>query len=188
MVGAPFDVDYVSRLRKGDRDAQEHFAAYFEPVVRSWLKRRVRSEPLRQDIAQDTFARIFSFLRSGGRIEYPERMVSFVTGVARNTLLEKFREGRTQAGPLPVEPALPDERAPADDQLIRRERARHVHAVLSSLSERDREVLRKLFLEDVHRDDVCAEMGIGRGYLRVLVHRAVNNFRISMKRFGSVPH
>lgn len=188
MPELSFTLEYVVRLRQGDRDARDHFVCHFQPVVRAWLRRRVRSIHLRQDIAQDTFARIFAFLHEGGRIEHPERLASFVTGVARNILRERFRKDSPLGGLEPGEMVILDSRPQPEDILLRRERAARVHEVLSILPERDREILRKLFFDGVHRDEICAEMGVDRGYLRVLVHRASNNFRILMKRFDTVHH
>lgn len=188
MAEQVFNFDYVHRLRIGDPVAEEHFVCHFQPVVRVWLNRRVRSPQLRQDVSQDTFARIFSFLRGGGEIEHPERLASFVTAVARNTLREKFREDQPAAG-LPFDDlALRDGAPGADDLLIDRERRERVREVLSSLPNREGLLLRRVFLDGADRAAICREMGVDRDYLRVLLHRAVNNCRISMKRFDLLRH
>lgn len=188
MADQTFNVDYVRRLRTGDPAAQDHFVSYFEPVVRVWLNKRVRSPQLRQDVSQDTFARIFSFLRSGGEIENPERLPSFVTAVARNTMREKFREDQPSAGQAFDDLTLRDEAPTADHVLIERERRQRIREVLSSLPKRDGELLRRLFLDGTDREAICRELGVDRDYLRVLLHRAVNNFRFSLKRFDLVRH
>lgn len=188
MAELSFNLDYVRKLRKGDPVAQEHFVCHFQPVVRGWLNKRVRSPQLRQDVSQDTFARIFSFLRAGGEIEHPERLGSFVTAVARNTLREKFREDLPPAGPAFEDLSLSDGAPPVDHRLIAEERSERVRAVLASMPGRDRNLIQKVFLDGADRDDLCDELGVDRDYLRVLLHRAVNNFRDLMKRFDSVRH
>jgi RNA polymerase sigma-70 factor, ECF subfamily len=52
-----------------------------------------------------------------------------------------------------------------------------VRHVLDDLSERDRSLLRAVFLEERDKDEVCAELGVDRDYLRVLLHRAKGTFR-----------
>jgi RNA polymerase sigma-70 factor (ECF subfamily) len=47
-----------------------------------------------------------------------------------------------------------------------------VRDVLDGLNERDRGLLRAVFLEDRDKDEVCKELGVDRDYLRVLLHRA----------------
>jgi RNA polymerase sigma-70 factor (ECF subfamily) len=45
------------------------------------------------------------------------------------------------------------------------------------MPEQDGALLRALFLEHRHRDDICKEHGVSREYLRVLLHRAKERFR-----------
>jgi RNA polymerase sigma-70 factor (ECF subfamily) len=53
-----------------------------------------------------------------------------------------------------------------------------VRDVLDGLNERDRGLLRAVFLEDRDKDEVCSELGVDRDYLRVLLHRAKGSFRV----------
>jgi RNA polymerase sigma-70 factor (ECF subfamily) len=45
------------------------------------------------------------------------------------------------------------------------------------LPERDRRLLLSVLLEERNKDEVCAEFGITREYLRVLLHRAKQSFK-----------
>jgi RNA polymerase sigma-70 factor (ECF subfamily) len=53
-----------------------------------------------------------------------------------------------------------------------------VRHVLNGLSERDRSLLKAVFLEERDKDEVCGELGVDRDYLRVLLHRAKASFRV----------
>jgi RNA polymerase sigma-70 factor (ECF subfamily) len=53
-----------------------------------------------------------------------------------------------------------------------------VRQILNELTERDRSLLRSVLLEERDKDEVCAELGITREYLRVLIHRAKQSFKI----------
>ena len=44
-------------------------------------------------------------------------------------------------------------------------------------SERDRRLLREIFLEERDKDAVCQDFGVDRDYLRVLLHRAKQAFK-----------
>jgi RNA polymerase sigma-70 factor (ECF subfamily) len=55
--------------------------------------------------------------------------------------------------------------------------ARTVRKILGDLSERDRRLLQSVLLEERDKDEVCAELGLSRGHLRVLVHRAKQSFK-----------
>ena len=62
------------------------------------------------------------------------------------------------------------------------ERKRLIRQVLDRLSGTDQTVLRKVFLEDRDKDDICRELGIDRDYLRVRVHRALARFRGALEK------
>ncbi len=54
---------------------------------------------------------------------------------------------------------------------------RVVRQILNQLPERDRRLLQSVLLEERNKDEVCAEFGITRDYLRVLLHRARQSFK-----------
>ena len=54
---------------------------------------------------------------------------------------------------------------------------RVVRKILNELPERDRRLLQSVLLEERDKDEVCAEFGISREYLRVLLHRAKHSFK-----------
>jgi RNA polymerase sigma-70 factor (ECF subfamily) len=61
--------------------------------------------------------------------------------------------------------------------LVSKQAAHRVRQILDEMPERDRELLRAIFLEEKEKDAVCHEFGVDRDYLRVLVHRAKDRFR-----------
>ena len=50
------------------------------------------------------------------------------------------------------------------------------------MRERDRDLLRAIFLEEKEKDEICREFGVDREYLRVLLHRAKERFRLSFQQ------
>ena len=52
-----------------------------------------------------------------------------------------------------------------------------VRSVLDGLGERDRRLLKAVFLEEQDKDDVCRDFRVDRSYLRVLLHRAKQTFK-----------
>jgi RNA polymerase sigma-70 factor, ECF subfamily len=56
---------------------------------------------------------------------------------------------------------------------------------LLDLPARDRSLLKAVFLDERDRDEVCREFGVDREYLRVLLHRAKQDFKIEyLKRMN----
>jgi RNA polymerase sigma-70 factor (ECF subfamily) len=173
-----FDAPYVERLRSGDFRTQEHFVAYFSELIQLKLRSRLRSPQAIEDVRQETFARVFAALRSPGGIRQPERLGAFVNSICNNVLLEQYRSS-SRASSLDDEPDadLPD---PASDVLgavASSQMQEKVREILDEMPERDRRILREVFLEERDKNDVCRDFGIDRDYLRVLVHRAKQSFK-----------
>ena len=59
-----------------------------------------------------------------------------------------------------------------------------VRQILARLPEKDRQLLRAIFLEERDKNEVCRELGVNRDYLRVLLHRAKQNFRAFYEKNG----
>ena len=173
-----FDSAYVERLRAGDRDTEDHFVDYFGRLIELKLRSRVSSRHAIEDIKQETFTRCIQLVRSEGGIRNAERLGPLVNSICNHVLLEHFRTGR-RTEPLEDQPA---ERFVARDPdaltvVISKDTGRTVREVLQKLSERDRAILRGLFLEEREKDELCREIGVTRDYIRVLLHRAKQSFR-----------
>jgi RNA polymerase sigma-70 factor (ECF subfamily) len=173
-----FDAPYVERLRSGDFRTQEHFVAYFSELIQLKLRARLRTPQAIEDVRQETFARVFAALRSPGGIRQPERLGAFVNSICNNVLLEQYRAA-SRAGSLEDEPAndLPDPVTDVLGAVAAKQMEQKVREILEELPERDRRIIREVFLEERDKDEVCRDFGVDRDYLRVLVHRAKQSFK-----------
>ncbi len=177
-----FDQEYVTRLTDGDPETEAHFTRYFGELLVIKLRARLRSQHLVEDGRQETFLRVLNVLRNRGGVQHPERLGGFVNSVCENVLSEFFRAGsRFQQVPEnAVEPA--DESASAESEYITEERKSVIRRVMTKLADTDRTILRKVFLEEQNKDEICRELSIDRDYLRVRVHRALSRFRTAFEK------
>jgi RNA polymerase sigma-70 factor (ECF subfamily) len=177
-----FDQDYVNRLTEGDSETEAHFSNYFGALLLIKLRSRLRSPQLVEDARQETFLRVLNVLRNKGGVQHPERLGAFVNSVCENVLSEFFRAGsRFQQVPENApEPA--DETADAESACLSEERKNIIRRVMTTLAHPDQQILRKVFLEEQDKDEICNEMGIDRDYLRVRIHRALARFRSSLQK------
>jgi RNA polymerase sigma-70 factor (ECF subfamily) len=188
-----FDESYIERLRAGDSHTQEHFGAYFTALIQVKLRSRLQSREAIEDVRQETFARFYVALRDG-KILHPERLGSFVNSVCNNVLLEHYR-ANVRHGSLDSSPndddnpkELPANTVDLLDALEAKEKEQKVREILEQMSERDRRVLREVFLEERDKDEVCRDFGVDREYLRVLLHRAKQSFKtLYLKNIGNDP-
>ena len=173
-----FDKAYVERLRDGDPPTEHHFVAYFEHLLRIKLRARMLANDKVEDLRQETFIRVIVALRREGGVRQPERFGAFVNSICNNVLLEYYR---TSARNQPMENShleIPDKVLDLEGMLVTKQSSERVRRILDGMPRRDRDLLRAIFLEEKDKDVVCREFGVDRDYLRVLLHRAKDKFKV----------
>lgn len=181
-----FDASYLERLQREDARTEKHFAAYFGELIRLKLRSRLSGAAL-EDVRQETFVRVLTLVRAN-KIREPERLGALVNSVCNNVLLEHYRAGGRSNSSLEE---VPEHHFASQETSSSGAEAREaqllVRKILSDLPERDRRLLQMVLLEERDKDAVCAELGLSREYLRVLVHRAKRSFKsFYLKRFGGL--
>ncbi|HEX6805496.1 MAG TPA: sigma-70 family RNA polymerase sigma factor [Terriglobales bacterium] len=150
--------------------------AYFSQLIHLKLRSRLRSPQDIEDVRQETFVRVFAALRKEQGIREPERIGAFVNAVCANVLRERYR--LPSGEPLEDGHAeIPDKGVDMIDVIAFKQTQEKVREILEELPERDRRIIREIFIEERDKDDVCRDYGVNRDYLRVLLHRAKKAFK-----------
>jgi RNA polymerase sigma-70 factor, ECF subfamily len=172
-----FDETYLQRLRQNDFETEQHFVAYFSKLILIKLRCRLQSSSAIDDVRQETFVRVFKAVRTEGGVRSAKGLGGFVNSVCNNVLQEFYRaSGRTQSSDEgPAEP--PDRTIDLEGALVTKQTRQQVRDVLARLPDKDRRLLKALFIDEKEKEQVCREFGVDRDYLRVLLHRAKQSFR-----------
>ena len=173
-----FDQSYVERLQAGDFRTQEHFVAYFSELIQLKLRSRLNSPQAIEDVRQETFSRVFAALRDG-KIRQPDRLGAFVNSMCNNVLLEHYRaNSRDDSLDDDQERDFPAASVDVLGAIANQQMAEKIREILEEMPERDRRLLREVFLEERDKDAVCKDFGVDREYLHVLLYRAKQSFKI----------
>jgi len=126
------------------------------------------------DIVQETLTR---FVRAGQQSQIrntAEEFGAFVNGVCRNVILEYRRKARRE--PL-ADPEIPikDTGVRPDAEVYEMRQA--IDQGLAELADRDRRILRGLYLDGKEKEDICREWGMTDAQFRVVLFRAKERFR-----------
>ena len=144
--------------------------------VRLYGLRHLRDRDAAADLVQHVLLLTLERLRAGALRE-PDRIVSFVLGTCRMTVLE-MRRGTWRREQLLETWGETTEAFDAPEPLAldpdRLERC------LVALSERERSVVVLTFFADKQADEVGAELSISGGNVRVIRHRALARLRECM--------
>ncbi|HZL56828.1 MAG TPA: sigma-70 family RNA polymerase sigma factor [Bryobacteraceae bacterium] len=185
MTEPLFDENYLRSLAMRDADAENFLIAHFSRPVQLKLRARLRSPELAQDAYQETFLRIFRYFHSGKTLDNPASLPGFVHSVCHNISLEFLRQHTRQSQFPENAPEAEDPGHGPERQAVTAERRKLVGKILSEMPEKDRQLLRRVCLDEEDKDTVCREFQVDRGYLRVLLHRARNRFRSVMMQAES---
>jgi len=175
-----FDALYLERLQRGDPSTERHFVDYFSELIRLKLRARLNSREAIEDVRQETFVRVLTLIRAKDGIRRPERLGALVNSICNHVLLEHYRSKRRVHAS--VDEQQPEPSSTDHDPVMSRhveadESARVIRKILVELSARDRHLLQAVVLDERDKDEVCAELGLSRDHLRVLVHRAKRAFK-----------
>ncbi|MGA3240945.1 MAG: RNA polymerase sigma factor [Bryobacteraceae bacterium] len=179
-IEATNPADLVRRIMAGDSAAEEELVHRYSRGVFFVLNQNVSDREIAEDLYQETFRLTLEKIR-GGEVREPERFSGFILSIARNLAIEHFRkntrarerqgeenESRTIAAPDPSQL----------DHLLKEERATLVHHVLAALpSERDRKVLRRFYIADDDKEEICADLGISSLHFNQILCRARERYR-----------
>ncbi len=141
------------------------------------------------DLVQETLVRFFR-AEQRHQIRNPEEFGAFLNGVCRNVILEYRRRIRREPNADPDVP-IPDSGVRPDAEIFELRDA--IDNGLRELAERDRAILRSLYLDGREKDDICKEWGMTDSQFRVVLFRAKERFRRAWdarnvtKRAGHAP-
>jgi RNA polymerase sigma-70 factor, ECF subfamily len=178
-----FDSDYVQRLKEGHTETERHFVTYFGELLLIKLRARLRRAQLVEDLRQETFLRVLTALKTKNTLQSPESLGAFVNMVCNNLLCEQFRrDAKRRTVEVDDRFDAVDDSVSVESALVTEERRQQVRQVLDELPEKDRDLLRMVFFEEIDRDEICRSFQVEREYLRVLVHRAKTRFRECLRK------
>jgi RNA polymerase sigma-70 factor (ECF subfamily) len=179
MEGGPGSASLlVLRIRAGDAEAEVELVVRYRAALVRLLRRQTGDAALAEDLAQDTLLITIDRLRRG-KLHEPAALPAFVRSIATNLLRaerRKQRRRRTDALDDVDEPAA----AAADPlaAMVETEERRLLRRAIASLpSERDREVLRRTYLDGESRESVRDHLGLPELRFNTVLYRARERLR-----------
>lgn len=147
----------------------------FASRLRLYGLRHLRDEQAAADLVQRALLVMIQKLRAR-EVREPERIGSFVLGVARMTALEMRRGGQREVPLSSEELSLAAPAPPVPEPLA----GDHLARCLSGLRERERSILVFTYYQERKAAEIASVMGLTVANVRVIRHRAIALLRRCM--------
>jgi RNA polymerase sigma-70 factor, ECF subfamily len=168
--------ELVARIRSGDSEAEAEFVRRYLRGVGIIVRHASSDHSACEDLVQDTLRMAIEKIRAGA-VRDPERLSGFVASLARNLVVEHARRTKareTAAGDHVGD--VPDPAVGPLDQLLQDEQDAIVRRLL------DRAILRRYYLDEQDKDEICAALGLTREHFTRVLFRARQRYRESLER------
>ncbi len=168
VLEQPSDAELMVRVREGDRDAFADLVGRHKDAVVSYLTRLTGNRDRAEDLAQETFLRLFRSAR-----DYTEQgyLRAYLFRIATNLVRSEERRERRLRLLTPFLPREEHAEPAAPSGLLRRELHREVSAAVAKLPLRYRVPLVLHEIEGWSYVDIAQEIGCREGTVKSRVHR-----------------
>jgi RNA polymerase sigma-70 factor (ECF subfamily) len=133
-----------------------------------------------EDALQEVYIKLWN--RAGSYDRSLSRPMTWLSTLARNTAIDLARaQRRTQADTLPFDFDDEDLSPRVDDCLIEQERQRKAVNLLERLGDKQRELIREVYLRGSSYSELSEQLGIPVGTIKSRIHRGLVTLKRSWK-------
>lgn len=177
----------VAQVQAGKDEGMENLYRLFSRGIRYYLCRQLGPQEL-EDKVHDTFLIVVNAIQRGDLRE-PDRLMGFVRTVVRRQVaayIEQAVHTRRDQADLESGASVVDRKQNPEQAAILRQKSVLMKSVLESMSDRDREILRRFYIDEQSQEEICREMDLTETQFRLLKSRAKTKFgELGRKRLAS---
>jgi RNA polymerase sigma-70 factor, ECF subfamily len=191
-LAAASDAQVVLQALTGQQSAASEIVRRYQRPVFNLIVRMVQDAHTAEDLAQETFAKVF---RNLGTFDVRLRLAAWILKIAHNTTLDYLRRYRPQLVPLDA-PVAGDERTfdladPAAASPERTAQRQQLRAALDAVIDRLRPEYRRVvvlrYQEDLDYAEIADIMDVPLGTVKTFLHRARRALADELRRAGWGP-
>ena len=175
--------ELVKQIQLGEESGMAELYRLFARGIRFYLCRQLGPQEL-DDKVHDTFLIVVQAIQRG-EVREPERLMGFVRTVVRRQVaahIDHVVHRRREEIDLDVGVRVADRRSNPEQTAAFRQKVEFMLSVLDSLSVRDREILKRFYLDEQSQEEVCGDMNLSETQFRLLKSRAKARFAEIGKR------
>lgn len=179
------DISLVAAIAAGHEVQNRLYLKYRRPLLQIFLQRRIERDTA-QDLLQRTFLQAIKKIRAEG-LQDPANLGGYLYRTACKLAIAHWRGELARRRSSAGEPLanLQDDALAVDERIDREMLARSVRTFLDELPrERDREVLRRLYLDEEPKAEIRESMRLTDLQFNQVLFRARQRFGEILRRHG----
>lgn len=177
----------VAQVQAGQDEGMEGLYRLFSRGIRYYLCRQLGPQEL-EDKVHDTFLIVVNAIKRGDLRE-PDRLMGFVRTVVRRQVaayIEQAVHTRRDQADLESGVSVVDRKQNPEQAAMLRQKSALMKSVLEAMSDRDREILKRFYLDEQSQEEICREMELTETQFRLLKSRAKTKFgELGRKRLAN---
>jgi RNA polymerase sigma-70 factor (ECF subfamily) len=172
--------ELLLKVANGDKEAFGQLYDFYAPKVFRFVRLKVRSQALAEDLSSESFLRIWEYLQKEGK-KVEQSFQALLYTIARNLIIDFYRKKSSQ------ELSLDDDfikflalNRPIGDEkrdLELKEQIYDVHKSIMDIKEEYQDVIILYYVDELSVAEIAEIMGKSQGAIRVLIHRALRSLK-----------
>jgi len=164
--------ELLSRVVSGDKDAFGQLYDFYAPRIFRFIRLKVGSQVLAEDLSSESFLRIWEYLQEGER-EIEDSFQALLYKIARNLIVDYYKRKSSQE--ILIDDDFKEflEGQLISDETRLKEDTEAVHRALVGIKEEYQDVIIWYYIDELSVPQISKIMGKSQGAVRVLIHRGL---------------
>lgn len=169
--------ELLAKISSGDKEAFGELYDFYAPRIFRFIRIKVRSQTLAEDLSSESFLRIWEYLQEEGK-EIEESFQALLYKIARN-LITDFYKRKSYSQEVFLDEDFKEffENQPVRDEIASKEEAEYIHKALINMKEEYQNVIIWYYIESLSISEIAKIMSKSQGAIRVLIHRALKSLK-----------
>lgn len=175
--------ELLSQVTSGNKDAFGQLYDLYAPRLFRFIRLKVNSETLAEDLSSESFLRIWEYLQEQEK-EIEETFQALLYKTARNLIIDYYKRKSSQ------EILISDDfqeflsQEPAKDEISSKEIADQIHKALVQIKEEYQDVLIWYYIDELSVSEIAKTLHKSQGAIRVLIHRGLASLKKHLSEQG----